>query len=115
MNPGRYNLTVYKGTTFQLKPVWKIGGVPVDLTGYTADMQVRAATDTAIIVELSTTNGRITIDAAYGRINLYISATDTAALTAGAYQYDLNLTNSVDGTVYKILQGAFTIAASVTH
>jgi hypothetical protein len=115
MNPGRYNLTVYKGTTFQLKPVWKIGGVPVDLTGYTADMQVRAATDTSIIVELSTTNGRITIDPAYGRVNLYISATDTAALTAGNYQYDLNLTNTVDSTVYKILQGAFTIAASVTH
>lgn len=115
MNPGRYNLTVYQGTTFDLKPVWKIGGVPVDLTGYTADMQVRYATDTSIIVELSTANGRITIDAAYGRVNLHISATDTAALPAGVYQYDLNLTNTNDSTVYKILQGAFVVSASVTH
>jgi tRNA threonylcarbamoyladenosine modification (KEOPS) complex Pcc1 subunit len=115
MNPGRYNLTVYKGTTFQLKPVWKIGGVPVNLSGYTADMQVRYATDSSIIVELSTSNGRITIDSADGRVNLYISATDTAALPAGTYQYDLNLTNTADSTVYKILQGTFIIAASVTH
>lgn len=115
MNPGRYNLAVYKGTTFDLKPVWKIGGVPVDLTNYTADMQVRYATDTAIIIELSTSNGRATIDAAYGRINLHISATDTTALTAGTYQYDLNLTNTIDSTVYKILQGVFIVNPSVTQ
>jgi hypothetical protein len=115
MNPGRYNLAVYKGTTFDLKPVWKIGGVPVDLSNYTADMQVRYATDTAIIIELSTANGRATIDGAYGRINLHISAADTTSLTAGTYQYDLNLTNTIDSTVYKILQGVFIVNPSVTQ
>lgn len=115
MNPGRYNLTVYKGTTFELKPVWKIGGTPVILTGYTADMQVRYATDTDIIVELSTANGRITIDAAYGRINLLLTAAQTSDLPAGTYQYDLNLTNTSDSTVYKILQGTFIVNASVTR
>ena len=115
MNPGRYNLTVYKGTTFDLKPVWKIGGVPVILSGYTASMQVRYASDVAPIMTLSTANGRATIDAAYGRINLHISATDTAALPAGTYQYDLNLTNTVDGTVSKILQGAFIVNVSITQ
>lgn len=115
MNPGRYNLAVYKGTTFELKPVWKIGGVPVNLSGYTADMQVRYATDTSIIVELSTANGRITIDSAYGRVNLKLTATETAALPAGTYQYDLNLTNTADSTVYKILQGVFIVNASVTQ
>ena len=115
MNPGRYNLAVYKGTTFALSPVWKIGGVPVNLSGYTADMQVRYATDTAIIVELSTANGRITIDAAYGRVNLTLTASQTAALAAGTYQYDLNLTNTSDSTVYKILQGVFIVNPSVTQ
>lgn len=115
MNPGRYNLTVYKGTTFDLKPVWKIGGVPVILDNYSANMQVRYASDTAAIIELSTSNGRATIDAAYGRINLHISSTDTAALPAGIYNYDLNLTNNTDGTVYKILQGAFVVNVSITQ
>ena len=115
MNPGRYNITVYQGTTFQLSPVWKIGGVPVIMSNYSADMQVRASTDTAIIVELSTSNGKITIDSAYGRVNLNLTAAQTAALTAGVYQYDLNLTDNDAGVTYKILQGAFVVAASVTH
>lgn len=115
MNPGRYNLAVYQGTTFDLKPVWKIGGVPVDLTNYTVNMQVRYASDTVVIVELSTSNGNASIDAAYGRINLHLSATQTAALPVGTYQYDLNLTNNTDGTVYKILQGVFAVNVSVTH
>lgn len=115
MNPGRYNLTVYQGTTFDLKPVWKIGGVPVILEDYSADMQVRYASDSPTIIELSTSNGRITIDSAYGRINLHISATDTAALAAGAYNYDLNLTDNTNGTVYKILEGAFIVKASITQ
>jgi tRNA threonylcarbamoyladenosine modification (KEOPS) complex Pcc1 subunit len=115
VNPGRYNLTVYKGTTFDLKPVWKIGGVPVILENYSADMQVRYASDAPSIIELSTSNGRITIDSAYGRINLHISAADTTPLPAGVYQYDLNLTNTVDGTVYKILEGAFIVKVSITQ
>lgn len=115
MNPGRYNITVYQGTTFQLAPVWKIGGVPVIMSNYTADMQVRASTDTAIIIELSTTNNRITIDSAYGRVNLKLSASETAALPAGTYQYDLNLTDNTANITYKILQGTFVVAASVTH
>ena len=115
MNPGRYNLTVYKGTTFDLKPVWKIGGVPVILDNYSANMQVRYASDTAAIIELSTSNGSAIIDPAYGRINLHISSTDTAALPAGIYNYDLNLTNNTDGTVYKILQGAFVVNVSITQ
>ena len=77
-------------------------------------MQVRYATDTAIIVELSTANGRITIDGDYGRINLNLSATETAALAAGTYQYELNLTDQ-SSNVYKILVGAFVVQASVIH
>jgi hypothetical protein len=115
MNPGRYNLTVIQGTTFDLKPVWKIGGTPVILDNYSADMQVRYAPDTAIIVELSTANGHATIDSAYGRINLHLSATETAALPAGIYQYALNLTNNTDSSVYQILEGAFVIKESTVH
>ena len=115
MNPGRYNISVIQGTTFDLKPVWKIGGVAVVLSNYSADMQVRYATDTAIITELSTANGKITIDSAYGRINLHLSATDTAALTPGTYQYQLNITDNNASVTYAILTGNFTIVAAVVY
>jgi len=115
MNPGRYNISVIQGTTFDLKPVWKIGGVAVVLSNYSANMQVRYAADTALIVELSTSNGKITIDSAYGRINLHLSAADTAALTPGTYQYQLNITDLSSSTTYAILAGNFTVVAAVNH
>lgn len=113
MNPGRYNITVYKGTTFALAPTWKVDNLPVDLTGYTADMQVRDVSNN-LITELSTSNGRITISAALGTVNLALTATQTNALAAGNYNYALNLTDSASN-VYQILQGAFIINASVVQ
>ena len=113
MNPGRYNITVYKGTTFQLSPTWKVDNLPVDLTGYAADMQVRDVSNN-LITELSMGNGRITISAALGTVNLTLTATQTNALSAGNYNYALNLTDSASN-VYQILQGAFIINASVVQ
>lgn len=114
MNPGRYNINVYKGTTFSLAPAWKIDNLPVNITGYTADMQVRATADSAIIVELSTSNGRAVISGALGQTTLKLTATETAALAAGNYFYDLNLT-SPSAVVTKILQGSFVVEESVTN
>ena len=113
MNPGRYNITVYAGTTFQLSPTWKVDNLPVDLTGYTADMQVRDVSNN-LITELSTANGRIVINAALGQINLTLTAAQTAALSVGNYNYALNLT-SPGSIVYQILQGAFILNASVNQ
>ena len=115
MNPGRYNITVYNGTTFALSPVWKVDNLPVNLTGYSAKMQVRDISGN-LIVELSTANGKITITPALGQVNLALTATQTASgtLAAGNYNYDLNLTDSASN-VYKILEGAFAVKASVTN
>ena len=79
-------------------------------------MQVRKFVDsTSILVELSTTNGRIVINGALGQVNLTLTASETAGLTpADSYLYDLNLT-SPGGSVYKILQGSFILNASVTN
>jgi len=115
VNPGRYNITVYNGTTFALAPVWKIDNLPVNLTGYSADMQVRDISNN-LVVELSTANGKITISAALGQINMGLTATQTSAanLPAGNYNYALNLTDP-SSNVYQILQGAFVVTASVVQ
>jgi hypothetical protein len=78
-------------------------------------MQVRDISNN-LIVELSTGNGKITISAALGQINLALTATQTSAanLPAGNYNYALNLTDSA-GNVYQILQGAFVVTASVVQ
>lgn len=106
---------MYQGATFNLAPVWKINGVAVDLTDYTAKMQVRTSpSDPSVLVELSTVNGRITLTPASGRITLTLFASTTTSLTPGQYVYDLELT-APDGTVTRLLQGGFVVIAQVTQ
>jgi hypothetical protein len=115
MQPGRYNITVVNGTTFTLAPIWQINNLPVNLTGYSADMQVRDISNN-LIVDLSTSNGKAVISAALGQVTFTLTATQTNAtnLPAGNYNYALNLTDSASN-VYQILQGGFTVTASVVQ
>jgi len=115
VQPGRFNFTIYQGDTFSTAPAWKINDAYVNVTGYTADMQVRQDVDSAsIIVQLSTANGRIVTGTTDGKFTLALTAVQTAALTPGNYVYDLEVT-SPSGTVTKILTGGFAIIAEVTQ
>ena len=115
MQPGRFNFSLYQGDTFSTAPAWKINGNYVNVTGYSADMQVRQDVDSAsIIVELSTANGRIVAGTTDGKFTLTLTAAQTAALPPGNYVYDLEVT-SPGGIVTKILTGGFAVIAEVTQ
>ena len=94
MQPGRYNITVVNGTTFTLAPIWQIDNLPVNLTGYSADFQVRDINNN-LIAEMSTTNGKAVITPALGQVTFTLTATQTNAtnLPAGNYNYAINLTD----------------------
>lgn len=65
---------------------------PMDLSGYTARMQIRAAiTATEVLASLTTENGGITLGGAAGTIELYLSDEATALLTFVKAVYDLEL------------------------
>ena len=114
MTPGRYNMKVYQGSTFSLAPQWKIDGNYVNVTGYTANMVVRnSPTSSTSIITLSSSNGRITVGTTDGKFTLSITATDTTALAAGQYVYDLEVT-APDSTVTRLLEGGFTVYEGVT-
>jgi hypothetical protein len=114
MTPGRYNMKVYQGSTFSLAPQWKIDGTYVDVTGYTAAMDVKnsASSETTIVV-LSSDNGRITVGTTDGKFTLNLSAATTTGLAAGQYVYDLEVT-SPGGVVTRLLEGGFTVYEGVT-
>ena len=110
-----YDLLIEQGATFSQLVTYKESGVAVNLTGYTARLQVRSTLESAsTIVELTTANGRIALGGAAGTITLTISATDTAALTAGRGVYDLELVSG-SGIVTRLLQGVATISRNVTR
>ena len=113
MNAGRYNITIINGTTFTLAPIWKVDNLPVNLTGYTADMQVRDVSNN-LVVELSTANGKAVISPALGQTTFTLTPTQTSAanLPVGNYTYAFNLTDGSSNT-YQILNGAFNVQASV--
>ena len=107
-----------QGATFNHKITWNktlLGVVtPVDLTGYSAKMQVRADVGLVpIILELSTANGRIVLGGVNGSITMIASALVTSALTPGLFKYDLELI-APDGTVTRLIEGFFEIKGQVT-
>ena len=115
MGATTYDILIEQGATYSQLVTYKESGVAVNLTGYTARMQVRSTLESAsTVVELTTANGRIALGGAAGTITLTISATDTAALTAGRGVYDLELVSG-SGIVTRLLQGVATISRNVTR
>jgi hypothetical protein len=115
--PATYNFTLYQGQAYRQSMVWKDSlDVPVDLTGYTAKMQIRKrVTSAEPYIELNTEDGGITLGGVLGTILLEISAEDTAALTwRGNAVYDLELTPA-NGATKRLLQGTVTFSPEVTR
>lgn len=114
MLAARYDLTIEQGATFALVMFYQDdAGAAVDLTGYTARMQLRKTDHTGHTeLELTTENGRIAIDGARGQISLSIAAADTTALVNSGV-YDLEIVQGA--TVQRILEGSYTVSPEVTR
>lgn len=116
MTPANYDITIYQGATLRLSFVWKTGepATAVDLTGYTARMHIREYLDApTTLIELTTTNGRITLGGVAGTIDLFIAATDTTTMAWDAGVYDLELVNGTD--VVRFMQGTVRVYKEVTR
>lgn len=88
---------------------------PVNLTGFTARMQIRETVEsTTVLHSLTTENGGITLGGAAGTIALTISATDTAAFTFDTAVYDLEVVSGGD-VVTEIASGAVLMNNEVTR
>jgi hypothetical protein len=114
MNPGQYNFTCPKGTTFAKSVTYKVNKFAVNLTGYSARMQVRETlTSTSTLVSLSTAAGNMTVNSA-GVVTMTISAATTAGLPNGTHVYDLEI-ESGGGVVTRLLEGKFKVTGEVTR
>lgn len=95
--------------------------VIVNLAGYAARMDIRFALtkEADTVLQMNASNGRATIDGTgtTGKVNLTISAADTAAITPGEYFYDLEVFTGAGnaGFVDRLIQGKFSVSAEVTN
>lgn len=115
MSAGQYNLTVEQGATLSEVFTWKDPtGALIDLTGYSAKMQVRRAPGAdELYLEASTGAGTIVLGGAAGTVTITVLAATTAALSFTTGSWDLVLTAG-DGTVTRLVEGTATLDRSVT-
>ena len=109
---GTVKFTVTKGDSFHRQITWSDDSGPINLTGYTARMQIRASyTSASALISLTQASG-LTLGGAAGTIDINITSNQTTALAAGTYVYDLEMTYGA--TVKTILEGTFVVTPQVT-
>lgn len=125
MSAGRYDITLEQGATFDLPLRYRApSGNAVNLTGYSARMQVREAPASPVVVEFNsdlTANGFILMsgsasdreDGENGNLRVFMTAANTAALPRTSARYDLELRDS-SGYVIRLIEGQFRVEPEIT-
>jgi hypothetical protein len=113
---GQKNFEVDQNTTFSFIVEYKDNdGLPIDLTGATAKMQVRDTKGGAKLAFTLTSpsTGGITITPLLGQIAIKMTPTQTNKLFYPKSSYDLMITDSNTNKI-KLLEGFLTLSRSVT-
>ncbi len=89
-------------------------GKAINLTGCIVRMHIRKTAESLdLIFDLSTVNGRITVNALAGVIDLQIDADDTDAMTFGSGVYDVKV-EFPGGQEVRLLEGSIKVSPGVT-
>ncbi len=124
--PGRYDIILQQAATFDLPISYRdSAGTPIDMSGYTAKLQVRELPQFPLLVEFNTAltaNGFIYLsgpaeereDGANGNLRLFMTAANSANIGAFVARYQLNITDS-DGVVTPLIEGRFEVQGSVVE
>lgn len=117
--PALFNkpLVINQGATFIDVLTWSTGEppLPVDLTGCTARMQIRATqASTSVLSELTTENMGVVLGGNTGVITLKIPAIKTEKFAWLSGVYDLEIVFP-DETVVRIVEGNVSVSVGVTR
>lgn len=108
---GYVPLEIEQYSTFsRLITIKKADGNAQNLSGYTANSQMRKSHYSAIANTITT----VITDASNGEITLSMTAANSALLTPGRYWYDL-VTTSDTGIAQRVIEGIVVVSPGVTR
>jgi len=115
MSAVKLDLRVEQGITYLKSLTWKDEfGVLINLTDYTAHMQIRQSiASPGVLVDIDNTVG-ITLGGVAGTIELRIESGITDVIHEDEGVYDLELT-APDSTVTRLIEGTVTFVKGVTR
>lgn len=115
------NIEIDQGATKTIQFIYDdiSTGLPIDLSGYTAKMQVRDMAGTTVLLDFSTANGKLTLGGSDGLVRILLAPIDTTVFTTVPEWrrgvYDVYLTKTSDGTVTRLVKGLFLILPRITQ
>lgn len=112
MKAARYNLIIDQGSDFALEFTVSESGTVKDLTGYSARAQLRPTKSSSTLTGTFTCSIPVP---ANGKIQLSLSNATSNEISAGSYQYDLEIFTAGDAVVQKLLHGSVTLNQGVTR
>jgi hypothetical protein len=112
---GQKNFEVDQNTTFSFIVEYKDNnGLPIDLTGASAKLQVRDTKGgSKLAFTLTSPAGGITITPLLGKLTIKMTPTQTSKLFYPKSSYDIMITDSNTNKI-KLLEGFLTLSRSVT-
>jgi hypothetical protein len=114
MAAGTYNITLEQGATFAVQLLWQDeNATPINLTGFTAEMQIRKSSKADIALITLTDTAGLTLGGSAGTIDVLISASETAALPSdfiGVYDLEINSGSEI----IRLIEGQVVVNAEVT-
>ncbi len=115
--PGSFHIQTRQGASFRRVFTYRINEVPVNLTNWTARMQVRTKVSApAVTLEVTPF---ITLGGSAGTVDINIPANTLAAIPARSgerfYVYDLELVSPNASQIVSFLAGRFTVEPEVTR
>jgi hypothetical protein len=116
MAAGYYDFEIEQGADFTLAVNYQdTASATIDLSTYSSGrMQIRESTESSsYVIELTTGNGRLSLDQSDPNITLTLSNTETASLDFDHAVFDLEIVAS-GGEVTKILRGNVKLIREVT-
>lgn len=106
------NIVVDQGADYSASiDVTDSDGDNIDLSGYTAAGQIRKTYSSSTAVDFTVA---VASPASAGILNISLSNTQTNAMKAGRYVYDIEITNS-GGAKTRVLEGQVEITPGVTQ